>query len=140
MRPGQRIETADDLGLLILDIARTDRVERTYNLTVSGPHTFLVGEDGAVVHNFCTKLGVRITGFVRHGINRAIGDGGRRAGVSTRAWRDALANPRSVTSGVDAAGRPFQVYTGHSARVVINPQTGQIASMNPLGRAGVRGP
>jgi hypothetical protein len=51
LRPGQRIETADDRGLLILDIARTDRVERTYNLEVSGPHTFLVGEDGAVVHN-----------------------------------------------------------------------------------------
>jgi hypothetical protein len=48
---GQRIETADDRGLLILDIARTDRVERTYNLTVEGLHTFLVGEDGAVVHN-----------------------------------------------------------------------------------------
>jgi RHS repeat-associated protein len=51
LRPGQRIETADDRGLTILDIARTDRVERTYNLTVGGPHTFLVGEDGAVVHN-----------------------------------------------------------------------------------------
>ncbi|MEQ1619292.1 MAG: polymorphic toxin-type HINT domain-containing protein [Terricaulis sp.] len=51
LRPGQRIETADDRGLTILDIARTDRVERTYNLTVDGPHTFLVGEDRVVVHN-----------------------------------------------------------------------------------------
>ncbi|MBL8532041.1 MAG: hypothetical protein JNK94_09925 [Hyphomonadaceae bacterium] len=49
------METADDRGLSIIDIARTDRVERTYNLTVSGPHTFLVGEDGAVVHN-CLKF------------------------------------------------------------------------------------
>lgn len=48
---GQRIETGDDLGLTILDIARTDRVERTYNLEVEGWHTFLVGENGAVVHN-----------------------------------------------------------------------------------------
>jgi hypothetical protein len=53
LRAGQRIETADDRGLTILDIARTDRVERTYNLEVDGPHTFLVGEDGAVVHNAC---------------------------------------------------------------------------------------
>jgi hypothetical protein len=51
LTPGQRIETADDRGLTILDNAITDRVERTYNLSVSGPHTFLVGEDGAVVHN-----------------------------------------------------------------------------------------
>jgi hypothetical protein len=51
LRTGQRIETADDRGLLILEIARTDRAERTYNLTVEGLHTFLVGEDGAVVHN-----------------------------------------------------------------------------------------
>jgi len=51
LRPGQRIETADDRGLDILDIAPTDRVEKTYNLTVSGTHTFIVGEDGAIVHN-----------------------------------------------------------------------------------------
>jgi hypothetical protein len=55
LRAGQRIETADDRGLDILEIAPTDRVERTYNLTVDGLHTFLVGEDGAVVHN-CPKL------------------------------------------------------------------------------------
>ena len=53
LAPGSRIETADDRGLTILDTAITDRVERTYNLTVAGPHTFLVGEDGAVVHNTC---------------------------------------------------------------------------------------
>lgn len=56
LRAGQHIETADDRGLLILRVTRTTRVERTYNLTVSGPHTFLVGEDGAVVHN-CSWLG-----------------------------------------------------------------------------------
>lgn len=50
---GQRIETADDRGLSIIDIARTDRVERTFNLSVEGLHTFLVGENGAVVHNAC---------------------------------------------------------------------------------------
>ncbi len=55
LTPGQRIETADDRGLTILDIAITDRVERAYNLTVAGPHTFLVGEDGAVVHN-CERI------------------------------------------------------------------------------------
>ncbi len=56
LRAGQHIETADDRGLTVFGIARTDRVEHTYNLTVSGPHTFLVGEDGAVVHNInCTE-------------------------------------------------------------------------------------
>jgi RHS repeat-associated protein len=57
LQVGQHIETADDRGLTILDLARTDRVERIYNLTVDGPHTFLVGKDRAVVHNGpCTWL------------------------------------------------------------------------------------
>ncbi|MGD9816790.1 MAG: polymorphic toxin-type HINT domain-containing protein [Hyphomonadaceae bacterium] len=84
---GQRIETADDQGLTILDIAPTDRVARTYNLTVTGPHTFLVGENGAVVHN-CWRLGghknflawmnrIRIGGWSSDAITNTIRQGQR---------------------------------------------------------------
>jgi hypothetical protein len=70
LAPSQRIETADDRGLTILDIAITDRVERTYNLTVGtegfGPHTFLVGEDGAVVHNTCLDVYGDLANKLRH--------------------------------------------------------------------------
>jgi hypothetical protein len=82
--------------------------------------------------------GTRITGFTRHGLNRAIGDGAKRAGTKGSSILDALKNPKSIKSGVDEFGRPFQTFKGSSARVVVNPETGQIVSVNPLGRAGVR--
>jgi RHS repeat-associated protein len=96
----QRIETADDRGLLILEIARTDRVERTYNLTVSGPHTFLVGEDGAVVHNNrCLQIALRIAGGGAR-LGRVIGWGRGASAASQR-----LASlTRSDVLGMRAAG------------------------------------
>jgi hypothetical protein len=80
--------------------------------------------------------GTEITGFTRHGINRAIGDGASRAGVKPQAVLDALKNPGKIVEGVDDLGRPFQVFHGANARVVVNPKTGQIVSMNPLSGAG----
>jgi uncharacterized protein RhaS with RHS repeats len=80
--------------------------------------------------------GTKIVGFTRHGLNRAIGDGASRSGVKPQAVLDALKNPVRITSGVDAAGRPFQIFQGQSARVVVNPQSGQIVTMNPLSGAG----
>ena len=51
---------------------------------------------------------------------------------------DALKNPNSIKSGVDKLGRPFQTFEGGGARVIVNPETGQIVSVNPIGGAGVR--
>lgn len=51
LRVGQEMATADKRGITVLGVAATDRVEPTYNLTVADFHTFLVGKDGAVVHN-----------------------------------------------------------------------------------------
>jgi len=76
--------------------------------------------------------------FTRHGLNRAIGDGFRRAGTSTRAIRDALTNPRRVRDTVDSQGRPVRISYGKDARVVQNAD-GKIISVNPMGRGGVRG-
>jgi RHS repeat-associated protein len=83
--------------------------------------------------------GTRITAFSRHGLNRAIGDGVSRAGVSTSAWLDALRQPQQVITGTDQWGRPFQIFVGADARVVVNPTTGLVVTMNPLSRRGVRG-
>jgi hypothetical protein len=80
--------------------------------------------------------GTKITGFTKHGIDRVVGDDAKRAGVKPEALLDALKNPKKITSGVDSQGRPYQVLTGQDARVVVNPQTGQVVSTNPLSGAG----
>ena len=76
--------------------------------------------------------GTEVTGFTRHGINRVVGDGLKRAGVTPAALLDALKRPRSVTAGVDPRGRPFQLFVGQDARVTVNPATGRVVSVNPL--------
>src|SRR5262249_42861470 len=84
------------------------------------------------------KNGTSVKGYVEHGADRAVGNGGDRAGTDPQAILDALKNPRSITSGVDAQGRPYQIFVGGNARVVVNPQTGLIVSVNPLSGAGTR--
>ena len=84
--------------------------------------------------------GTKITGFTEHGIERVLGDGAKRAGTRPEAILDALKNPKKIVSGVDSEGRPFQVFTGKNARVVVNPETGKVISVNPLSRAGAHGP
>jgi hypothetical protein len=69
-----------------------------------------------------------------------IGDGAQRAGTKPAAIVDALRNPTKVKEGVDNLGRPFKVYTGENARVVVNPETGRIISTNPLSGAGAHKP
>lgn len=82
----------------------------------------LLGTDEAEA-GLIASDGTRITGFTRHGINRVIGDGASRAGVSPAALRDAITNGVKTAEGVDRLGRPFRVLTGTDARVVVNPET-----------------
>lgn len=51
--------------------------------------------------------GTEITGYAKHGLDRVIGDGGKRAGVKPSSILDTLKNPKSIKSGVDSKGRPF---------------------------------
>ncbi len=115
---GQRIETADDRGLTILDLARTDGVERTYNLEVSGPHTFLVGEDEAVVHNgACDRI---LAQLVRRFGGRTSGALPRIRDLS-RLSRDQLQIARTELMGSIAARRAGMLRYGdqgaHGARL-----------------------
>jgi hypothetical protein len=97
----------------------------------------LAAEGGAAIsRKFIASDGGEIVGFTRHGINRAIGDGASRAGVKPSALLDAIKNPTKITQGVDDVGRPYKIYTGGDARVVINPDTGRIVSVNPRSGAG----
>jgi hypothetical protein len=87
-----------------------------------------------------SKDGTTITGFTKHGVDRVIGDGVNRAGTKPDAILDAVKSPAKIKEGVDSLGRPFKVYTGENARVVINPETGKIISTNPLSREGAHLP
>jgi len=82
------------------------------------------------------KNGTKVNGFTAHGVDRAIGNAAERAGTTPEAILDALKNPQKIVSGVDSQGRPYQIFTGQDARVVVNPQTGNVVSVNPLSGAG----
>jgi hypothetical protein len=76
--------------------------------------------------------GTNITNFTGHAVDRAIGDGLKRAGVGPQAILDALKNPLKIGDvRVDQLGRQSQRFIGREAEVVVNPQTGSIVSVNP---------
>lgn len=86
------------------------------------------GEAGEII----TKNGIKIKGFTGHGVDRAIGDGFKRAGVSPQSILDAMKNPLKINDVVtDSIGRQSQRFIGRSAEVVVNPETGKIISVNP---------
>ncbi|WP_434111522.1 hypothetical protein [Methylocaldum sp. GT1TLB] len=95
-----------------------------------------ISKVGSLVGRVVAKDGAEIFGFTRHGIDRVIGDGGKRAGTKPEAILDALKNPTKVKEGIDSQGRPFKFYQGENARVVVNPETGKVVSTNPLSGAG----
>lgn len=84
------------------------------------------------------KDGTEITGLTKHAVNRVIGDAGKRAGTKPEAILDAPKNPIKIKEGVDRLGRPYKVFQGANARVVVNPKTGKIVSTNPLSGAGAK--
>jgi hypothetical protein len=43
-----------------------------------------------------------------------------------------------ITEGIDDWGRPYQIFRGADARVLVNPDTGKIFSMNPLSGRGAQ--
>jgi len=75
----------------------------------------------------CTENGIEITGFTRHGLNRAI-----ERGVKTDGILDAVKNPLKTGKVVtDKLGRQSQRFIGKQSEVVVNPENGKIISVNP---------
>ena len=65
---------------------------------------------------------LKVSGFTKHGLNKAIGSHGRN-GVKPRAILDALYNPLKVKDVVtDKYGRQSQRYVGREGEVVVNPK------------------
>ena len=69
----------------------------------------------------------RLTGYTKHGVDRAIGNNAKRMGVSLGAVRDALRSPERIRYKVDEKGRESWVYRGKKASVAIN-RTGKVVS------------
>lgn len=49
-------DTGSGDNLVVLSLTATGRIAPIYNLSVADWHTFMVGEDRAVVHNACPPL------------------------------------------------------------------------------------
>jgi RHS repeat-associated protein len=78
------------------------------------------------------KNGVEIKSIARHAVDRAIGDGGKRAGVGPKGILDSLKNPLKITeTKTDELGRASQRFIGKDATTAVNPETGKIVSVNP---------
>jgi RHS repeat-associated protein len=56
LETGDRIDTGSNADMTVTSLSPTDRVEKTYNLTVADWHTFMIGDDRAVVHNSCDEM------------------------------------------------------------------------------------
>ncbi len=107
----------------------------------AGMSAIPVGAAGAIGSTFLgniaakgilTQNGLKITGFTGHGVNRAIGNGIERTGVSPQGIIDALRNPLRINDiKTDQLGRQSQRFIGKTGKIVVNPQTGKIISVNP---------
>jgi RHS repeat-associated protein len=124
---------SSDSDNLIIRINDPDMQNRNFNFLKK-----VIGEGGGGSFNTAPWYHNLLSGFTKHGINRLIGDGFGRSGVSNRAFIDAIRNPRIVREGFDAYGRPYVQFIGNDAQVIVNPVTGNVVTTNPLSGAGVR--
>jgi RHS repeat-associated protein len=110
LKAGDRIDTASGADMVVTSLTLTSRIEQTYNLTVADWHTFMVGEDQAVVHNACLPKSLQ------RKLGNLAGRAGERAGAVAKErgasaanlnkmghWRDA-----SLQSIAEAAARGDQ--------------------------------
>jgi RHS repeat-associated protein len=122
----------------VATLGQGQRLTATVNAVEDGISATVrwVSRSAAESTEIIAQNGTKITGFTGHGIDRVIGDAAKRAGTKPQAILDAIKNPKKIVSGVDQQGRPFQIFTGENARVVVNPKTGKVVSVNPLSSAG----
>lgn len=82
-------------------------------------------------------VGNIIKSIAKHGGDRLIGDGAKRAGTDPKAVLDAVRNPVRVVEQVE---RGTVKYVGKDANVVISTTNpGRVVSTNPTSANGVRG-
>ncbi|GAB6011589.1 RHS repeat domain-containing protein [Viscerimonas tarda] len=118
---GQEI-TAVDAAFAIAEIVPVGKIAKVGEIAKFADKAGDAAKGGTKAVN-----GIQITGFTKHGLNRAIERGVKPSGII-----DAVRNPLKTGNVViDQFGRSSQRFVGKSGEVVINPQTGQIISVNP---------
>jgi len=132
---GDNVSRLAALGFLLVPEAIEASVKGLAK-TVANSEGIIKGTGNAIKGGLETgiiaKNGIKIEGFTSHGVDRAIGDGMKRAGVKPEAILDAIKNPLKINDVVtDQFGRQSQRFIGETAEVVINPLTGKIVSINP---------
>ena len=81
----------------------------------------------------------RLTGYTKHGVDRAIGNNSKRMGVSLRVMLDTLKNPETgIKYRKDRRGRESWEYRGKKASVLVN-RAGKVVSTWPRSSSAYRG-
>ena len=101
---------------------------KTTGATISGGRTSLLNNlNKSSTTTITTQNGINITGFTKHGLNRAI-----ERNVSTKSILESLKKPLQIKDiKVDSLGRKSQRFIGSRASSVVNPSNGKIVSVNP---------
>ena len=77
--------------------------------------------------NITSANGIKVSGFTKHGVNRAI-----ERGVKSNHILDALKRPIKIKNiEIDKLGKQSQKFVGEKGSVVINPKTGKIITVHP---------
>jgi len=123
--PAERLRQMDPLANQI-----GENIVRTTPWVVSPVTLYEYYKGGLLILNgFNAANGVRITGMTLHAVERAA-----ERGITKPAIFNTLTNPLKIGRIVtDAAGRQSQRFFGRLGEVAINPETGKILSVNPIG-------
>jgi hypothetical protein len=125
LNKGDRIDTASGEDMVVLSVSLTQRVEQTFNLTVADWHTFLVGEDRAVVHNVACQL------HMHHLLPREFRRQFARAGLDIQKFRIPLLQGEHTgrAGGIHGGVSREASWNGHWDRFfrdTVNPSAQQI--------------
>jgi hypothetical protein len=131
LKAGDRLVTANGRGATVRAVTLRDGFVQTTNLEVADFHTFLVGDNGVVVHNGCPPLGPHKG--LRAWLNRLwAGNWSSSAISSTIRYGQSYGVVNNVNKG---AGAKVYLEPGGTGRfVVVDSSTGNILQVSRPGQ------
>jgi RHS repeat-associated protein len=137
---GKIIDIILDIGFIGYDLYRVLVDNLIQNCDNLGQNLTALGGDilGAIIPGVtgvgsATRVGGKITGYTKHGLNQAISREG--TGVAPKAILDAVKNPQKV---IERSGGITE-YVGEAARVRLN-EAGKVVTVIPTSSTGFRTP